>query len=105
MTEDSNHLTCFRFDYSTEFLKKVKPQQIVDASPKTLTETDAQQNIGLAFVPSVETVLEPTGEFKEFDQQFLTEQPTKLLQEGRFHQVPLMVGFNQHEAMLFIRRE
>lgn len=70
-----------------------------------MTEADARQNIGLAFVPSVETALEPSGDFKEYDQQFLTEEPTKLLREGRFHKVPLMVGFNQHEAMLFIRRE
>lgn len=87
-------------------MRKVQPQQIVDAAPKTLTDDDARNNVGLAFVPSVENALEPADdEFKEYDQPFLTEDPTVILKEGKFHKVPLMVGFNVHEAMLFIRRE
>lgn len=87
-------------------MRKVKPQMIVDASPKTLTEDDSRKNIGLAFVPSVETALERTSDWVEdYDLPFLTEEPTKLLKEGRFNQVPLMLGFNSHEAMLFLRRK
>lgn len=90
----------------TEFLRKVPPQQIVDASPKTLTEDDARNNIGLAFVPSVEFPLQPSDDtIEEFDAPFLTEAPVKLLRQGRFNKVPLLLGFNSHEAMLFIRRE
>ena len=92
--------------FVTEFLRKVQPQQIVDAAPKTITDADSRNNVGLAFVPSVETALEPEDdEFKEYDQPFLTESPIQILKEGKFHKVPLMVGFNMHEAMLFIRRE
>lgn len=87
-------------------MRKVQPQQIVDAAPKTLTDADSRNNVGLAFVPSVETALKPTdGESEEYDQPLLTEHPTQILKEGKFHKVPLMVGFNMHEAMLFIRRE
>lgn len=71
-----------------------------------MTEEDARKNIGLAFVPSVEAKIKASGDsFDEYDQPFLTEDPAKLLKEGRFHKVPLMLGFNTHEAMLFVRRE
>lgn len=98
---------CFFLFCATEFLRKASPQQIVDASPKTLTEEDARKNIGLAFVPSVESEIKTkSASFDpEHDQAFLTEDPTKLLKEGRFNKVPLMLGFNSHEAMLFLRRE
>jgi carboxylesterase type B len=87
-------------------LRKVKPQQIVDASPKTLNEADAQKNVGLAFVPSVEVDLPRNNEsVSDFDLPFLTESPEKLMKEGRFQRIPLLLGFNSHEAMLFIRRE
>jgi carboxylesterase type B len=89
---------------STEFLRKVTPQKIVDASPKTLTLDDARKNIGLAFVPSIEKILPSNNNTNsEYDQPFLTEHPLKILKEGRFNRVPLMLGFNAHEAMLFIR--
>lgn len=89
-----------------EFLRKVQPQVIVDAAPKTITDDDARKNVGLAFVPSIENALQPNAEFDdEYDQPFLTEDPEKLLREGRFHRVPLMTGFNTHEAMLFVRRK
>lgn len=87
-------------------MKKVQPQQIVDAAPKTINDADDRNNIGLAFVPSVETALTPTdNESQEYDQPFLTEHPTQILREGRFHKVPLLIGFNLHEAMVFVRRE
>lgn len=97
--------SCVSFD-TTEFLKKAQPQQIVDASPKTLTDDDARKNVGLAFVPSVEKRLEATNDlFREHDQPFLTEHPIELMKQGKFHKVPLMLGFDSHEAMLFVRRE
>lgn len=89
---------------STEFLRKVSPQQIVDSSSKTLTLEDARKNVGLAFVPSIERVLEMTNDsHPEYDLPFLTEHPLTLIKEGRFNKVPLLLGFNAHEAMLFIR--
>ncbi|KAG5670711.1 hypothetical protein PVAND_000957 [Polypedilum vanderplanki] len=97
VTNDTNSLI--------QFLRKVTPQKIVDASPKTLTLEDARKNIGLAFVPSIEKVFPTTNDTDpEYDQPFLTEHPLKILREGRFNKVPLMLGFNAHEAMLFIRR-
>jgi carboxylesterase type B len=95
------------FLWFAEFLKKASPQQIVDASPKTITEDDARKNIGLAFVPSVESVIKKrSSDFEPlYDQPFLTDEPVKLLKEGNFNKVPLMIGFNSHEAMLFLRRE
>lgn len=87
-------------------MRKVQPQVIVDAAPKTINDDDSRRNVGLAFVPSIENTLQPNGEFDdEYDQPFLTEEPAKLLKEGRFHRVPLMTGFNTHEAMLFVRRK
>lgn len=53
-------------------------------------------------MPSIERNLTSSS---EYDMPFLTEHPTKILKEGRFNKVPVMMGFNEHEAMLFIRRE
>lgn len=87
-----------------EFLQKATPQQIVDAAPKTINIEDARKNVGLAFVPSIENKFEKTNDTDpEYDQPFLTEHPTKILREGRFNKVPLMLGFNAEEAMLFLR--
>lgn len=87
-------------------MRKAQPQVIVDAAPKTITDDDSRKNVGLAFVPSIENNLKPNAEFDdEYDQPFLTEDPETILKEGRFHQVPLMTGFNTHEAMLFVRRK
>lgn len=80
------------------------PQKIVDSSMKTLSEEDARMNIGLAFVPSVEAVL-PNNNVndEDYEEPFLTEDPLTALKRGYFNKVPLMLGFNSHEAMLFIR--
>ncbi|KAL7023567.1 hypothetical protein ACKWTF_012681 [Chironomus riparius] len=88
-----------------QFLRKATPQQIVDSAPKTLNIEDARKNVGLAFVPSIERVFQMTNDtHPEYDQPFLTEHPLKILKEGRFNRVPLLLGFNAHEAMLFLRR-
>jgi carboxylesterase type B len=62
--------------------------------------------VGLAFVPSIEKVLQRTNDTDpEHDLPFLTEHPLTLLKEGRFNRVPILMGFNANEAMLFIRRK
>lgn len=48
-------------------------------------------SLELAFVPVVEN---PTTGL------FITENPTTLLEEGRFNQVPLLMGFNRDEGTL-----
>lgn len=83
-------------------MRKVSPQKIVDAAPKTLTVEDARRNVGLAFVPSIE---ENFTNRSEHDMPFLTEHPNIILKEGRFNKIPVLIGFNEHEAMLFIRRK
>lgn len=57
-------------------------------------------------MPSIEKDLKPTNDSDaEHDQPFLTEDPLTILKEGRFNKVPILMGFNSNEAMLFIRRE
>ncbi|CAO1433136.1 unnamed protein product [Diamesa hyperborea] len=85
-----------------QYLQTVSPQKIVDSSIKTLTDEDVRMNIGLAFVPSVEAVL--PNDTDDYEEPFITEDPLVLLKKGYFNKVPLMIGFNSHEAMLFIRR-
>lgn len=41
----------------------------------------------------------------DLDQPLFTEDPHKMLREGRFNRVPLLMGYNANEAMLFLRRE
>lgn len=89
----------------------MKPQQLVNAAPKTLTEEDSRENIGFVFVPSLEN-----GNMKrrrrrdgkddyDLDRPLFTEDPQKLIKEGRFNKVPLLMGYNTNEAMLLLRRE
>jgi carboxylesterase type B len=67
---------------------------------------DARNNVGFAFVPSIENKYEMTNDTDpEHDLPFLTEDPLTILKEGRFNKVPLLLGFNANEAMLFIRRK
>ncbi|XP_058058271.1 juvenile hormone esterase [Anopheles bellator] len=83
-------------------LRRAAPQKIVDAALKTLTAEDVRKSIGLPFVPSLESW---TGEDASSDDEpLITEEPLELLKSGRYNHVPLMVGFNSHEAMLFLRR-
>ncbi|XP_052867374.1 juvenile hormone esterase [Anopheles cruzii] len=84
-------------------LRRAAPQKIVDAALKTLTAEDVRKSIGLPFVPSLESW---TGEdaSSDGDEPLITEEPLELLKSGRYNHVPLMVGFNSHEAMLFLRR-
>lgn len=85
-------------------MRKANPQQITDAAPKTLTIEDSRKNVGLAFVPSIEKEFVPSNDTDpEHDQPFLTEHPMKILREGRYNRVPLLIGFNAQEAMLFLR--
>uniref|UniRef100_A0A1B0GJ50 Carboxylic ester hydrolase n=1 Tax=Lutzomyia longipalpis TaxID=7200 RepID=A0A1B0GJ50_LUTLO len=90
-----------------DFLRKVPPRKLIDASEETLTPEDARNNIGLPFVPSIEENIETWDDADpdvNHDEPFLTEPPIDLLKRGNFHKIPYITGFNSHEAMLFLRR-
>ena len=61
---------------------------ILAASQRVFDEVPVSNPGTLAFVPIV-------------DGDVLTDYPVKLAQEGRSHPVPLIIGTNKHEAMLF----
>ena len=51
-------------------------------------------------MPSVE---EDFSSPDSLDKPFITESPVDILRKGKFVKVPFMLGFNSHEAMLFLR--
>ncbi|XP_055923213.1 juvenile hormone esterase isoform X2 [Eupeodes corollae] len=89
-------------------LRKVPAMKLVEAAPLTLNDNDFRNNIGLPFVPSVEGFWNSPsidGNNVTFlEEPFFTENPDDLYHRGRFNNVPYMLGYNTHEAMLFIRR-
>ncbi|XP_055849610.1 juvenile hormone esterase isoform X2 [Episyrphus balteatus] len=88
-------------------LRKVPSRKLVEAAPLTLNDNDFRNNIGLPFVPSVEGFWNNPpydGNVTFLEEPFFVEDPDVLYQKGRFNNVPYMLGYNTHEAMLFIRR-
>lgn len=81
-------------------LRRASPQKIIDAATKTITQNDVKRSIGLPFVPSVENW---SGEDASTEAPLLAEDPVKIMKRGDYNHVPLMTGFNSHEAMLFLR--
>ncbi|XP_055584964.1 juvenile hormone esterase [Uranotaenia lowii] len=82
-------------------LRKTSAQKIMDAAMKTITAEDIKKSIGLPFVPSIENW---SGEDASEEAPFLAEEPLEIMKRGNYNRVPLIVGFNSHEAMLFLRR-
>lgn len=69
-------------------LHDVPVPAMIAASKEVFDEVPVRNPGTLAFVPIV-------------DGDLLTDYPVKLAQEGRSHQVPLIIGTNKHEAALF----
>jgi para-nitrobenzyl esterase len=69
-------------------LVDIPMRAILTASQRVFDEVPVRNPGTLAFVPIV-------------DGDVLTDYPVKLAQEGRSHPVPLIIGTNKHEAMLF----
>lgn len=97
--------------FSSEFLKRIKPQQLVNAAPSTLTEDDSKENIGFVFVPSLEnpkmkrTKRRDNKDDYDLDLPLFTEDPMTLMKKGQFNKVPMLMGYNSNEAMLLLRRK
>lgn len=91
-----------------EYLRSVSPKMLIDAAPLTLTPDDARNNIGLPFVPVIEDSWadnEWEGTMDAFKEgHFLAEEPMEAIKRKNYNNVPLLLGYNTHEAMLFIRR-
>ncbi|KAL9693981.1 hypothetical protein quinque_013266 [Culex quinquefasciatus] len=83
------------------YLRRASPQKIVDLASRTITQEDVKRSIGLPFVPSVENW---TGEDASDEAPLISEDPLTIMKSGKYNNVPLIVGFNSHEAMLFLRR-
>ncbi|XP_055527970.1 juvenile hormone esterase isoform X2 [Wyeomyia smithii] len=82
-------------------LRKASPQKIVNAAGKTITQQDVKRSIGLPFVPSIENW---TGDDASNEAPVISDEPMMIMKRGSYNHVPLIAGFNSHEAMLFMRR-
>lgn len=91
-----------------EYLRSVSAKSLIDAAPLTLTVDDVKNNIGLPFVPVIEDSWADQmweGSMDAFKEgHFLAEEPYELIKRGNYNHVPMMLGYNTHEAMLFLRR-
>ncbi|XP_058467327.1 juvenile hormone esterase [Malaya genurostris] len=82
-------------------LRKASPQKIINAAAKTITPEDIKRSIGLPFVPSIENW---TGDDASEELPLIVNEPIQIMKSGVYNHVPLITGFNSHEAMLFLRR-
>ncbi|XP_069669062.1 juvenile hormone esterase-like [Periplaneta americana] len=86
-TDDSKELL--------EFLKTLSPEQLVEGIPKAMTEEEL--NLGAVFFKP--TLEHPT----EHEEAFITEDPLELLSQGKFYNVPFIVGINSNEGLLCLK--
>ncbi|KAJ4438845.1 hypothetical protein ANN_14798, partial [Periplaneta americana] len=86
-TDDSKELL--------EFLKTLSPEQLVEGIPKAMTEEEL--NLGAVFFKP--TLEHPT----EHEEAFITEDPFELLSQGKFYNVPFIVGINSNEGLLCLK--
>ncbi|XP_067001134.2 juvenile hormone esterase isoform X2 [Anabrus simplex] len=88
-TEDPEHLV--------EFLRNVDHLQLVGAAKKCpLPERYKHRLLVFPFVPCEEVEVKGT-------ERFLPADPLKLLQEGHYHPLPYLTGFNTHEGLIMLR--
>ena len=88
------------------FLRQVPYRKLIEAVPKTISPEDERRNIGLPFVPVIEG-LEWSNNLNEsefLEEPFISEDPIKIYERQEFNKVPYILGYNTHEAMVFIRR-
>ncbi|XP_049850044.1 esterase FE4-like [Schistocerca gregaria] len=72
------------------FLKTVDARTLAKDSDKALSEEDSQSLLSCVWVPSVEP---------DHESAFLTEEPWRLMAEGRFNPVPYMSGVTDLERV------
>lgn len=77
-----------------EFLTKVPAQQLIEWTEKVFTEEESHP-IPLFFHP----VIEPE---KQNDEVFLPDRPIDLIRNGKFHEVPLIIGVTSKEGKLIL---
>ncbi|XP_063830897.1 esterase FE4-like [Ostrinia nubilalis] len=85
-----NALDLYKF-----FMSKTSRELLETRVPRTEGDLVLSQ---LLFTPSVEQKIEGV-------EPFLTETPYKILSEGRYNKVPLIIGSNSDEGLLFMNME
>lgn len=73
-----------------EFLRSVSALDIVVAS----VSQSFTGKVRLSFAPSVETVFPGV-------EAFITSSPKDILKSGKFHKVPMLIGLNQNNGLIF----
>ncbi|KAK7872998.1 hypothetical protein R5R35_000299 [Gryllus longicercus] len=79
-----------------KFLQTVSAKDIVEASPKMMTEED-KKTFTLAFFLPVPEIKGGSDE-----EVFLPDYPINLLKEGKFNHVPYMTGITNAEGIVFM---
>ncbi|CAH2107813.1 unnamed protein product [Euphydryas editha] len=81
-----------------KFLQSVPSNKLISISSKVITKDEKHREAPLIFTPVVE---------KKFSnsEAFLAENPVDILISGRFHDVPLMAGYNTAEGLVFVLPE
>ncbi|KAJ9600061.1 hypothetical protein L9F63_009642, partial [Diploptera punctata] len=79
-----------------EFLRTVPPKELIEAA-ETSRSPEEMANFDLCFTPCVENAV------AEGDEKFLPSDPHSIMAEGKFNQVPCIIGFTSHEGMMMLR--
>ena len=50
-------------------------------------------------LPYFRPTIEPDIDLEEMDEPFITEEPWKLMEKGKFQRVPLLIGYTANEGI------
>ncbi|XP_013167377.1 PREDICTED: juvenile hormone esterase-like [Papilio xuthus] len=73
-----------------EFLMSLSAEELILANTKASSDIDSKK-LSFGFVPIIEN---------DYENQFLTRDPVKMIKEGKFNRIPLIKGFCSKEASL-----
>ncbi|KAJ1529245.1 hypothetical protein ONE63_006047 [Megalurothrips usitatus] len=81
-----------------EFLRSVPAEDLVKASNRAFSKEDKEYSCVISPFPFVPTIEISNGSVEPF----LSEDPKKILSEGRFFKGPFLAGVNNREGMLLL---
>lgn len=98
--EDIARRLKLKFDSTETLVSELRKLDYSDIVSAQRGFSNMESPLGLRsmdFVPNIEPI-------DSLEERFLTEDPTKLMIEGKYHQIPLIIGTTSNEGLLMVRQ-